>query len=475
MRLFFALLALALLVFGHFFPFHIGPWWSLATPQEKPLLPASGQQRYIYTGTGSCAASNCHGSVTPRNAPKIDIQQDEHTHWLKKDKHARAYEVLLKERSVIMAQNLALPEKPDKSPQCLTCHALAIPTELQGPFYQVEDGVTCEACHGPAEGWLGTHITRGYAASLQVGMYDTKNLVKRAELCLSCHLGTAGKEVNHEMIAAGHPDLTFELDTFTALLPPHWRKPKGDWLSARAWAIGQAVTLREVMQRLARRTQSAATPGWPEFAEFDCFACHHEVRNIASTYYQRADRELLKAGPAWSPSWRQTRGYTGMAGLPFWETSRYVVFRQLVGLVAPEAQASLEQELAAIGTLMQKVSTSDPKQIATAATRVAQLVDQLIPQITKAQLNEQRVATLLQQISGNGEAISRAGVRAAEQAVMAIEALYTDYRKKVRTADEKTVKEALHNLFEALEKSHQYDQQEFARRMQAVQGLFTKP
>jgi hypothetical protein len=205
--------------------------------------------------------SNCHGSVTPRSAPKIDIKQDEHTHWLKKDKHARAYEVLLKERSVHMAQNLALTEKPEKSDKCLTCHALVIPTELQGPFYQVEDGVTCEACHGPAEGWLGTHITRGYEASLQVGMYDTKNLVKRAEKCLACHIGTEGKSVDHEMIAAGHPDLLFELDTFTALLPPHWRKPKGDWLSARAWAVGQAVALWEAMKRLARRTQQVAAPG----------------------------------------------------------------------------------------------------------------------------------------------------------------------------------------------------------------------
>ena len=474
MRLFFTLLALALVGLLSLFTSLDVPWF-LAAAQEKPPPPVSGQQRYIYTGTGSCASSNCHGSVTPRSAPKIDIKQDEHTHWLKKDKHARAYEVLLKERSVKMAQYLALPDKPEKSDRCLTCHALVIPTELQGPFYQVEDGVTCEACHGPAEGWLGTHITRGYEASVQVGMYDTKNLVKRAEKCLSCHIGTEGKSVDHEMIAAGHPDLTFELDTFTALLPPHWRKPKGDWLNARAWAIGQAVALREAMKRLARRTQQATAPGWPEFAEFDCFACHHEVRNIASTYYQRSDRELLKEGQAWSPSWRQTRGYTGIAGLPPWDASRYVVFRQLVSLAAPEAQETLEQELAAIGKLMQKVSTSDPKQITTAATRVAQLVDQLIPPVTKAQLNEQSVGTLLQKISGSGDAISRAGVRAAEQAVMSLDALYLDYSKKAKAADDGTVKEALRKLFEALENSAQYDPQEFARRLQAVQGLFPKP
>ncbi len=67
---------------------------------------------------------------------------------------------------------------------------------------------------------MGTHITRGYKASLQMGMYDTKNLVKRAEKCLSCHVSDAERNADHELIAAGHPDLLFELDTFTALLPP---------------------------------------------------------------------------------------------------------------------------------------------------------------------------------------------------------------------------------------------------------------
>ena len=250
-------------------------------PRAQTPGPTTGSaQRFIYTGVGSCTASNCHGSVTPRNTPKIDIRQTEYTHWLTKDKHAKTYEVLRKDRSVRIAQNLQLPEKPDKSAKCLTCHTLSIPPELQGKYYQVEDGVSCETCHGPAQAWLGTHFTLGYEAALKDGMYDTRDPVKRAEKCLSCHLGTKGKSVDHAMIAAGHPDLIFELDTFTALMPPHWRQPpKGEWFGARAWSIGQAVALREVMQRLARRAQPLSAPGWPEFAEFDCFACHHAVPN----------------------------------------------------------------------------------------------------------------------------------------------------------------------------------------------------
>ncbi len=56
-------------------------------------------------------------------------------------------------------------------------------------------------------------------------MVDTRDLVKRTEKCLSCHLGSEEKFVDHEMIAAGHPDLFFELDSFSAVMPRHWKEP----------------------------------------------------------------------------------------------------------------------------------------------------------------------------------------------------------------------------------------------------------
>ncbi len=105
-------------------------------------------------------------------------------------------------------------------------------------------------------------------------MYDTRDLVKRSEKCLTCHLGTAEKQVDHEMIAAGHPDLTFELDSFSAAMPRHWKANRSDdtWIGVQVWAVGQAVQLRESLNRLSRR---AGGPNWPEYAELDCFACHH--------------------------------------------------------------------------------------------------------------------------------------------------------------------------------------------------------
>ena len=77
--------------------------------------------------------------------------------------------------------------------------------------------------HGSVE-----HTTRGWthAQSVALGMYDTRDLAKRTEKCLSCHLGSQEKFVDHEMIAAGHPDLYFELDSFSAVMPRHWKVPR---------------------------------------------------------------------------------------------------------------------------------------------------------------------------------------------------------------------------------------------------------
>src|SRR5262245_49751024 len=61
-------------------------------------VAGSTVQRFFYIGTESCGASTCHGSATPRTAVRSGIRQNEYTQWLTTDKHAKAYEVLLKAR-----------------------------------------------------------------------------------------------------------------------------------------------------------------------------------------------------------------------------------------------------------------------------------------------------------------------------------------------------------------------------------------
>ena len=78
-----------------------------------------------------------------------------------------------------------------------------------------------------------------------LGWRDTKNLATRADLCATCHVGTDRADVNHDLIAAGHPRLSFELGSFVATMPPHWdvarEKRQRPDLEAKLWAVGVSL------------------------------------------------------------------------------------------------------------------------------------------------------------------------------------------------------------------------------------------
>src|SRR5262249_51750565 len=164
--------------------------------------------------------------------------------------------VLLSDRSKEIAKKLNLPRPPHLTTECLDCHTHN-PRQYEKGF-RISDGVACEACHGPAERWLKSHVEPDatHAKNLANGMYPTNDDVARPRLCLSCHLGTEQKFVTHKIMAAGHPRMSFELDTFTAIGPAHfridadWQERKGSWNGVRAWAIGQAVAAQELMALL---------------------------------------------------------------------------------------------------------------------------------------------------------------------------------------------------------------------------------
>src|SRR5712675_1118476 len=271
-----------------------------------PALLSAQTEPSKYIGPGSCAATSCHGSVKPIVGSRI--LQNEYSTWIIQDKHSRAYQALTGDVAERMARILKLGAKSQEAPKCLACHALNPAPEQRGRVFEISEGVSCENCHGPASAWLGPHTTRDWQheKSLAAGMVDTRNVIHRTEKCLECHLGSEKKFVDHEMIAAGHPDLYFELDSFSAVMPRHWKAPREsapgkaaedpNWVGVRDWSVAQAVQLRAAMERLAWRANGNDAVGnkknWPEYSELSCIACHHSL------------------GPAQN-RWRQAHGYAG--------------------------------------------------------------------------------------------------------------------------------------------------------------------
>ncbi len=322
------------------------------TPEPCPFPAAS--QTNAYLGVGSCAAPACHGGPdSAENDKQRGKWNSAYTVWVEKDKHAKAYSALYSPASKMILRNLdhldpAADPQPYRDDRCLACHATATNAPPEGrPF--LADGVGCEACHGAARGWLVEHTlrtwnktdarthrdTHGPATESDGRMVNTSDLAVRAGVCVDCHIGSPGadgtpaRNMDHDMIASGHPRLTFEMSAFLANMPHHWddrgEKARDDY-SIRTWAVGQVVSSEAALRLLAARAKAAETAPaetspqearWPELSEYDCYTCHHRLtldsyrqkiekagkpgklgRYAWGTWYLPMTRLLLEKGPA---------------------------------------------------------------------------------------------------------------------------------------------------------------------------------
>ena len=251
----------------------------------------------VHLGVASCASSTCHGRVSPDEDSPLAL--NEYFVWSKYDHHAGAYKTLKGDWSRRIAANMGL-EDAATAEECLVCHADYVPEERRGERFHLSDGIGCEACHGGAGDWIDSHYgpAASHAANLEAGMNPTEEPVFQARLCQSCHVGDDNRFVTHEMMAAGHPRLRFELDTWLANMPPHhvedadYERRKGTTAPADRWATGVAVAAGGYLDMLARHLDADALV--PELSLFDCHACHRpmdsDVRRLAE------DRRMMPAG-----------------------------------------------------------------------------------------------------------------------------------------------------------------------------------
>ncbi len=259
-------------------------------------LPAFSPQKHM--GVATCANAACH-AVTQLEEPS-NVLQNEYSTWLFHDRHSKAYSTLLSQESQDIATKLGIKDA-SKADICLDCHADNVPVDNRGPEFHITDGVGCEACHGGAETWLSRHTLEPYSAerNLADGMYPTAKLGARTELCVSCHVGNEKKLASHTIMGAGHPRLSFELDTFTIRQPEHYVVDQ-DYLERknldnpiRRLLVGSAVHAQSVAKNLAGALVNNPK-GHPEVALYDCHSCHHSLSDLK--WKQRPTTAGLKPG-----------------------------------------------------------------------------------------------------------------------------------------------------------------------------------
>jgi hypothetical protein len=416
-----------------------------APPQPQPApVPgtAAGATPGQYLGVGSCINSGCHGATQPLDATRV--LQNEYYTWLNSDRHAGAYNVLFNERSARIVRNMRLKKRPYEENVCLDCHTTNVPASLVAGAVDASDGVQCEACHGPAAGWRAEHAEEGWTHEKSVarGMIDLRALNVRGTLCVSCHVGNSKKEVDHELIASGHPILAFELDNFTESMPPHWT-PGRDTHGVRAWGVGQVVKFRQSLENVARHARGDE---WPEFSDMSCFHCHHDLKGSG---------------------WRQERGWPDRAGLPSWSPQHWAMLRLLIGRVSTQSRDELDP---LVRQIARGVSRMNDPSLASNADRAARIVDSLVPRVDAMRWSDTDVRSLMNTIANERELILTSDVHTAEQAALALQSLASALTRRNPRLLRSNMTRSIDALFDEVENRDDYDPARFVEKLAAVKA-----
>ena len=246
----------------------------------------------VHLGPATCATSQCHGKSAPVAGRNVHL--DEYTFWIDQDYHSVAYRTLQNDDSKAIAAKLGL-ESARTADICLDCHADNVPLEKRGAKFNISDGVGCEACHGGSQKWIAIHTEKStsHSDNVAAGLIETDKGGVRAQLCLSCHLGTKDKFATHRIMAAGHPRLSFEMNLFTTNQPAHYSVDQ-DYIDRKGfipgfnlWMSGQFESAKQVLS-VASTRMFAGGGVFPDLAFYDCDSCHHSVNNLRWTR-KRAD------------------------------------------------------------------------------------------------------------------------------------------------------------------------------------------
>ncbi|MCH9032200.1 MAG: hypothetical protein IIB00_08085 [candidate division Zixibacteria bacterium] len=147
------------------------------------------------------------------------------------------------------------------SHSCMKCHG----TVISGSENEdIDEGVSCESCHGPGSDYLGRHsqgdfmqgVNRAeYRQSLTLGLLELKNTDVRGEMCVSCHYMT-----DQKLLAAGHPGgQNFRYVKGMRQISKHWKHGMGDEDTDKT-PFAKAKKKRGPIAFIAKTNASVSTP-----------------------------------------------------------------------------------------------------------------------------------------------------------------------------------------------------------------------
>lgn len=421
----------------------------MATLLFADSASAAGDEA-LHLGAASCASSLCHGSVQAfEDSP---IARNEYIIWQSdryRNMHAKAFHKLQTPEAQSIARKLGL-ENAESAPECLVCHADHVAPALQGERFQLDDGVTCESCHGPAGEYIDAHVDKGQSREdmLAHGLYPTWDPEARGRLCLSCHLGGEGRFISHQIMGAGHPRLSFELDTFTFLQPHHvidadYIERKGEADFVRDWAIGQTLAALHSLDWLLDEEQ-----GWRgiflEPALLDCHSCH---RRMDSNQWQ--PRQTTGLGP----------------GEMRLNDANLVMLPMILAAVDPDVAARIR----GLSSDLHRATTRGKPQTLEAAQALKAELEAVITGLKAQRFGAGELRAILNEIARWANAGELRDFVAGEQAAMAAVNLVLAFERS-GVIEKNAVRADIDRLFETVSDEYGYSDQALAKAIETLAG-----
>jgi hypothetical protein len=208
-------------------------------------------------------------------------------------------------------------------------------------------------------------------------MRDLNAFAARIEGCTLCHVGSRRadgltRDMNHDLIAAGHPALRFDPWSALTRLPPHGNVATDDALpripgeaeSRRYW-LSRLIALRSAIELSRQRFEDSQTPTtndepappWPELAEHDCFGCHRSLDG-------NTNKLTISDGIPRPHAWLQAVLFEGGLGRHFEEDARIFndSLRQmrLRGAAADEVKGAMNDAIRAIAAIEAQLCSPEP-------------------------------------------------------------------------------------------------------------------
>lgn len=380
---------------------------AFGTASSKAEAAPAGAATHL--GVASCAGSTCHGR---QEGDGKTVRQDEIKLWQEESSaggtHSRALRLISGARGRAIAARLGIGD-PASAAMCLGCHT--DPAANRGPQFQKSDGVGCEACHGGAQNWIQTHYTVGasHARNVAQGMIPLDQPKARASVCLDCHFGSAdpGQFVNHRIMAAGHPRISFELGLFSTLQQHHnedsdYARRKGRTDDVRIWATGQAMALERALTLYS--TPRLGTEGvFPEFYFFDCHTCHRRISDDP-------DAGLTAIANPGRPI---------PQGMPAFNDENMIMLSAAARVVAPDLARRLDANARAFHAALAR----DRPSAVAAAARLRETAGDLADAFARRSFGRAETFAIIDSIAGDAISPRFTDYEGSVQAVMAVDTL----------------------------------------------------